>query len=361
MKTFLKIILLLILTASANHLSAQSKPDEQGFEASKKSAVELYVKGNFRDAINSFKKISKMKEAKNDGDVWNYLGLAYMGNDDLKNSRKALERATRLSPQNAVFYSNLAYVYLLEKKTDKAQNAVGKALSINPQSANAYYIRGTANLWENKYESALEDAEKAISFNDKFSSAYVLKSDLMTYKFGRSLTEKAAPEVYLKWLEEAQTALKICTEKCTKDENYPSILERTDSVNAFYEYYKKRSQKEAAATLTPTSVDPNSMQIDPAPNVAQNDANKTPLRILAKPRAGYTERARTNGVSGTVRLAVVFAADATVKHILILQGLGFGLTEEAVNAARQIRFEPEKENGKPVTVVRIVQYSFAVY
>jgi outer membrane biosynthesis protein TonB len=44
-----------------------------------------------------------------------------------------------------------------------------------------------------------------------------------------------------------------------------------------------------------------------------------------------------------------------------LKGLGYGLDQQALNAARSIAFEPQIENGKPISVVKMVQYSFAIY
>jgi outer membrane biosynthesis protein TonB len=37
------------------------------------------------------------------------------------------------------------------------------------------------------------------------------------------------------------------------------------------------------------------------------------------------------------------------------------LTEQAIAAARQIRFEPAKKNGVPQTVTNQVQYQFTLY
>jgi TonB family protein len=62
-----------------------------------------------------------------------------------------------------------------------------------------------------------------------------------------------------------------------------------------------------------------------------------------------------------VRLLVGFSADGTVRHILIVKPLGFGLNEQAVRAARGIKFEPATKDGKPVSVVKQVEYSFSIY
>lgn len=65
-----------------------------------------------------------------------------------------------------------------------------------------------------------------------------------------------------------------------------------------------------------------------------------PRRILSKPEPSYTEEARRAGVEGKVVLLAVLAADGNVKHVLLLQPLSYGLTEEAITAARKIKFEP---------------------
>jgi len=44
-----------------------------------------------------------------------------------------------------------------------------------------------------------------------------------------------------------------------------------------------------------------------------------------------------------------------------VQGLSGGLTEQAISAARNIRFEPAKRNGVPYTVVKQVEYNFTLY
>ena len=155
MKTFTPINLLLITIITFTNLFAQQNERDRG--------IELYKKGNTVEAIQILEILSKNKEGKNDGEVWNYLGLAYLNESKNKDARSSFEKAIKLNPQSSAFHSNLAYAFLLERKVNKAQNVIKKALEINPQNANAYFIRGTADLWEGKFESAVADAEKSIS------------------------------------------------------------------------------------------------------------------------------------------------------------------------------------------------------
>ena len=82
---------------------------------------------------------------------------------------------------------------------------------------------------------------------------------------------------------------------------------------------------------------------------------------LQKPIApvpAYTEAARRRGVSGTVVLRCIFAADGTVKHFLIIGGLPYGLTEQAIAAAQRIKFIPAMLDGKPVSTFIQLEYNF---
>ncbi|MCA1625298.1 MAG: energy transducer TonB [Acidobacteria bacterium] len=87
----------------------------------------------------------------------------------------------------------------------------------------------------------------------------------------------------------------------------------------------------------------------------------TGVNIIAKPRANYTDAARQNQVQGTVTLRVTFTAGGSIGSISPVSGLPYGLTEQAIAAARGIKFEPAKKNGVPQTVTKQVQYSFTIY
>jgi len=86
-----------------------------------------------------------------------------------------------------------------------------------------------------------------------------------------------------------------------------------------------------------------------------------PFRIISKPRPGYTDAARQNQVTGVVRLKVTFLASGAIGSIAPVSGLPYGLTEQAISAARQIKFEPQKKNGSAVAVTKTIEYSFSIY
>ena len=73
-----------------------------------------------------------------------------------------------------------------------------------------------------------------------------------------------------------------------------------------------------------------------------------PVEILSKPAPAYTAEARRLKKEGEVLLEVVFTASGEVRVISVLQGLGYGLDESAVAAAKQLKFRPAKRDGQPV-------------
>lgn len=85
------------------------------------------------------------------------------------------------------------------------------------------------------------------------------------------------------------------------------------------------------------------------------------LRIISKPKATYTDAARQNQIQGNVTLKITFNANGSIGSITPVSGLGYGLTEQAIAAARRIVFEPAKINGVPQTVSKTFQYSFTIY
>ena len=86
-----------------------------------------------------------------------------------------------------------------------------------------------------------------------------------------------------------------------------------------------------------------------------------PLQITFKPKPRYTDAARQNNVQGSVTVKVTFLASGQIGSVTPVSGLGYGLTEQAIAAAKQMRFEPQLKNGVPQTVVRPVQFNFTIY
>jgi TonB family protein len=83
-----------------------------------------------------------------------------------------------------------------------------------------------------------------------------------------------------------------------------------------------------------------------------------PPRLLKEVRADYTDEARRANLVGEVVLEIVVRRDGTVGDVKIMQRLGMGLDQKAVQAVRQWRFLPGRMRGTPVDVVVEVGVEF---
>lgn len=85
----------------------------------------------------------------------------------------------------------------------------------------------------------------------------------------------------------------------------------------------------------------------PKPKAAESVAKTIPAEITFKPRPAYTEEGRRLKVEGEVLIEVVFTATGQVRIQRVVQGLGHGLDESAIQAAQKIQFKPALKDGQP--------------
>lgn len=64
----------------------------------------------------------------------------------------------------------------------------------------------------------------------------------------------------------------------------------------------------------------------------------------------YTDDAKQAALEGTVVLDLVVGADGRVRQVHVVSGLGYGLTEAAIVAAKACRFSPGQKGDQPVPV-----------
>jgi TonB family protein len=80
--------------------------------------------------------------------------------------------------------------------------------------------------------------------------------------------------------------------------------------------------------------------------------------LLTKIDPEYSDEARRAKVQGIVLLHVDVDIHGMPKNIRVVQGLGLGLDERAVEAVRQWRFRAGSVNGKPAVSSAVVQVTF---
>ena len=83
-----------------------------------------------------------------------------------------------------------------------------------------------------------------------------------------------------------------------------------------------------------------------------------PPRLLREVKPDFTEEARQLGIEGDVVMEIVVRRDGTVGELKVLQGLGHGLDQRAVDAVKQWRFSAARRLGQAVDVLVEVAVEF---
>jgi protein TonB len=117
----------------------------------------------------------------------------------------------------------------------------------------------------------------------------------------------------------------------------------------------------AAAAAAPTaSASPKVLERVLAPKVADEcDEPPAKPKLVSHPSPAYTEDARSAGITGKVRVEISVDERGRITGVRLLQGLGHGLDEAALAAARGARFEPAVRCGKPAAGTLRIGFTFS--
>jgi periplasmic protein TonB len=87
----------------------------------------------------------------------------------------------------------------------------------------------------------------------------------------------------------------------------------------------------------------------------------TPPRGIFTPDPEFSEEARKAKYQGTCTLMIVVATDGRPTNIRVVNSLGMGLDEKAIETVKTWRFEPGLKDGHPVNVEMAVEVDFHLY
>lgn len=344
----------LALSCSLSILAQQPAPVPSG---DRDRGIRLYAQGDTKGAISALR--AAIKQDKADGFAWYYLGLALVRADDFGNARKAFEAAVKLKPELGFAHTGLAFTLMTAGKDVDAGREASRAIEVNPSDAEAHYILGVTELRSWRNTDAQAEADLAIAQKPKFAPAYLLK---------------------------CQTLLALEGEASAKAAKIIHVSEAGPLTEAEREERRRRARKSAASFAAAAGALQTYLQLSAsdgetatwreeletlrafATNGLGGESGifagwevTTKVKILQKSEPGYTQRARAAGIEGTVILRAVFSSNGTVEHILILRSLPAGLTEASIQAAKKIKFIPATRDGKPVSMIMELQYSFKFF
>lgn len=82
---------------------------------------------------------------------------------------------------------------------------------------------------------------------------------------------------------------------------------------------------------------------------------------LYQPEAEFSDEARRVKYQGVCMISVIIDAQGNPQNPRVLQPLGMGLDEKALEAVRRYKFKPARKDGKPVPVLITVAVNFRLF
>ena len=128
---------------------------------------------HFRKAIKTYDKFSQ---------AYTMLGLAYLQEQKLADSKAAFERAIQRDPQSGAAYVGLGGCLNLMKDYPGAEKALAKGLEIIPESPDGNYELAKTYWAMHRWQEAQPHAEKAEKLQPNVPGVHVLMGNILLQK-----------------------------------------------------------------------------------------------------------------------------------------------------------------------------------
>jgi TonB family protein len=284
--------------------------------------------------------------------IWhNNLGWALQFQNRWADAEIEYRRAVEMEPGNALFQANLGWCRANQKKWAEAEADLRKVIKLKPGSGEQRGRLGYVLLQQQKWAEAESETREAVKLEPNLA---VWHSNLA----GALLNQQKWSEAEAEYRQAARLepdnavwrgylgGILFQQQKWAGAEAEYRQAAQLDPRNALYAERLKQSrdyQQKAEAVPAPTS--PSRAETE---KVKSGDDDSTEPVMLNRPRPVYTKEARKKMVQGKVVMRVLVGADGNVKDVKVVEGLPYGLTEQATAAAYRMRFKPATKDGQPV-------------
>lgn len=260
---------------------------------------------------------------------------------NFKEAVKSFKDALKLLPTSYSIRMEYANTLLLSGQAQEAAKEGVRVFGLNAYSAYPHYVLGMLYLnteypAEDSLRNALQEAEAAIKADANSASVYLLKAQVLIRLSSNILDDPNSSRLSL---EEAGLSL----------EKFLSLAPTAEG-GAFW-----RGQLAVLHAQARYFGEPPEQR-----TVFVGKELSSKAVVSAKPLPAYSEEARRVHTVGSVKLRMILTADGDVENILVLKGLPNGLTEQAVQAARSIRFNPGSKDGHAVSQFVTMDYHFNI-
>jgi tetratricopeptide (TPR) repeat protein len=290
--------------------------------------IGLYRQGNLESALKKLRAAVKGRERNRS--AWIYLSLVQHRLGNIEEAVRAFEKAQNVLPD---FQSGEA----TEAWDAHARRAAEETLAVTPDDAEAHYVLGMVKLRLDKHSEARAEVLMALKASPDFILALLLQSAVFF-----SPQETDSPDSGLACFSNFKAsaeALETAIRKLPANFDPAAYLRRLETLRF---YANLAGQPEVGRTIFCAS-----KELKPI--------------FLYKEKAKYTEEARSRRIRGFVGIMALLSSDGSLQHLMPVRLLDGGLTETAISATRKVKFKPAVKDGRPVSVVMLLEYTFQIF
>ena len=172
------------LENSTFDLTMPVKPKDP-LEKSLLQGLEEHSKGNFRQAIQIYSRILRMKSSSTIRSIiYNHRGMAWFILSEYKKAENDFIRAIEYDPGNYRAYNHKGLVERMNKKYKAALLSFEKSLAINRTQYESYYMKALTYFDLKDWAMSMNECEKVLNINPDFKPAVDLKQMIYREMFG---------------------------------------------------------------------------------------------------------------------------------------------------------------------------------
>ena len=151
------------------NLQTVLQKDPSNFQARRELAILLANEGFNEEALSNIQYL--IKYFPEDAELQYNLAILYEKLKDLKEAKKAYQKAIQISPQED-FYYNLGEVLVSLEEWDEAIDCFRKVLSTDNNDGNCYFNLGLCYYHKDETNLAIDSFQQAVNLNPKDIFAY---------------------------------------------------------------------------------------------------------------------------------------------------------------------------------------------
>lgn len=318
--------------------------------------AQLIVAGLFGEAVQVLQKAVALKP--DSAAAYFNLGLAQLKAGEFDNAVASNVRALQLRPDWAEAYNHKGLAYAGLKRWPDAAEAYKDAVRVKPGYAGAHFNLGIAYVAMGQKALAMQEREILRPLSRDLPNELTYPINMMDAPQSLPPAPVATPvSTPLPTAESKPAATPTPTPVPTPEPTpvptpVPTPEPTPTPVPTPVPTPEPTPTPAPTPVPTPTPVEAPAKAAEddcPSPIYREKDVNQMAL-ITEIQQASYTDEARKNKIEGSVVLRLVLCGNGRVSDISVEKGLPFGLTEQAIESVKRLKFRPALKDGKPVSV-----------